>query len=314
MKNCRHIRRAVGLLALILWNHVSGFSQVDSSYIELHKNEFILKPYLYSNLLGLNLKETEQDKEVTYRSNNPTGIGIGLAHPKLPFGISIGWITGARSENKYVRTKSFDVLFNQYGRKYVLDIFYQQYKGLFSDSRNVLPIKIDCPDLSVFGTGIVGQYVFNGNKFSYQAAFDQNERQIKSAGSLLVGGALHFIRLTADSSFKFDGQKKKSAYQAGVNVGYSYSWVPQKRWLFNGSITLGANLVNNSIKSFFNRNLYVAPTALARATICYNHEKWHAGMAFVTNYIELRDKTNAMVNLNYGRIYFFYVRKFSIQR
>lgn len=91
--------------------------------------------------------------------------------------------------------------------------------------------------------GLLAFYVFNSKKFSYAAAYNLSNYQLKSAGSWLAGisGTLYdcdfdFSRLPQDvlDKTQIPFEFYRFEYNS-VNVlgGYSYNWVLNKHFLFN---------------------------------------------------------------------------------
>lgn len=91
--------------------------------------------------------------------------------------------------------------------------------------------------------GVAGLYFFNYSKFSYPAAYNLSNYQLKSAGSWIVGahGTFYYC------GFDFDklSEEVKEASSIPVNYytlnynsvnilgGYSYNWVMNRHFLFN---------------------------------------------------------------------------------
>jgi hypothetical protein len=152
--------------------------------------------------------------------------------------------------------------------------------------------------------------VFNGKRFSYQAAFNQNETQLKSAGSIIGGIELSHFRINSDSSFVFRKQNDFQSFQIGVNSGYAYNWVINKYWLFCGSINIGANISNKRVKTFFNQDIYVSPTLLLRISCFYNNENWSLGLSAVLKGTSFINKDKSELEFYSGRLGITYVQRF----
>ena len=111
----------------------------------------------------------------------------------------------------YGKTRRFDLSTHIYGRKMIFDLAMQWYKGYYlANPENIVagwqqgdpyPSR---EDIKVFTFGASGWYVFNHRKFSYRAAFTFNERQLKSAGSPVLGGGFSWYFVNADSSLVSD--------------------------------------------------------------------------------------------------------------
>lgn len=143
-------------------------------------------------------------------------------------------------------------------------------------------------------------YIFNHKRYSHQAAFNQTNRQIKSAGSPIAGLAYAHNRVSIDweklgeliepeyDSYEdteglFNWQKNDEISLIG---GYAYSWVFAKNWLAAGEVMGSVGyLVNNLGKSekpeiggkTLSRTKNIAFNGNARIALLYNNGPWFAG-------------------------------------
>lgn len=132
--------------------------------------------------------------------NNPPNIGLGFSMNNTIVNVSYGQGFNFMRDKEKGKTKALDLQIHNYGKKFTFDVFIQRYRGFYAEdeSGNVLALY---PDLKIRQYGAYGQYIFNNKKFSYRAAFNQNEKQLKSAGSFLIGGGVYFSKIESDSSF-----------------------------------------------------------------------------------------------------------------
>lgn len=157
-----------------------------------------------------------------------------------------------------------------------------------------------------------GQVVFNNKKFSYKAAFNQNERQLKSAGSFLLGGGVYFTKISSDSSFVHKTRNSLRNFQFGVSGGYAYTWAINKRWFASGSATVGANFGTERINDFGKQKIEIYPTFFPRIATGYNKEKWSLGLSYINNLIfsSFSESTNSNVGLSSGNFQIAYIWRF----
>lgn len=239
---------------------------------------------------------------------------LGISHSKIPFDISVGYSIGNALDRDYLKIKSTDFQLHWYKQKYVIDVFSQNYKGFYIEDSKLDFDQANIPNLSVSTTGIVGQYIFNANKFSYRAAFNQKEKQIKSAGSFLLGGGIYFFHLKSNDLSVLKNNKSLKIFQIGINVGYSYNWVINSNWLINSSLTLGANIESENSNT---RNIYdklsVNPASLIRLSCFYNSQNWSMGISGVINIVALTYTEDLERNLMFGRFNITYLRRFSFK-
>ena len=84
-----------------------------------------------------------------------------------------------------------------------------------------------------------GYYLFNGRHFSYAAAYDQSVIQLRSAGSLLVGGMYYYSHMNFSQPRNayfinaMNDMGRIKQWQGNIGVGYAYNFVPAKGWLIS---------------------------------------------------------------------------------
>ncbi len=264
---------------------------------------FLAKKFLFLT------QEFKDGKEKIYMPNNPFEIGLGLSVNNTVLSFGYGYGFDFLRDKKYGKTRSFDFQFHNYGRKYAFDIFFQKYKGFYMEEDKVDGF-ILCPDLRIDKYGLYGEYVFNGKKFSYRAAFDQTEKQLRSAGSLIVGGGVYYTDIKSDTSFIFNDKNKLKNFQFGVSAGYAYTWVASRRYYLSGSASVGVNFGNETIERIGKDKLEVYPSVIARISTGYNHTKWSVGFSYIQNFIFPSFSDDANIGLNSGHFQLTYIRRF----
>ncbi|WP_306349756.1 DUF4421 domain-containing protein [Flavobacterium sp. '19STA2R22 D10 B1'] len=276
----------------------SSFSQIDTTYIGKFKHEFSVEIYLAKKYTSL--RYDGKDITENYLPNTPINIGIGLSWKG--FGLSISHGFNFLRDTKRGKTRALDLQYHYYGRKLVLDFFGQNYKGLYLENGNEGKSLEIFPDVQLVQIGVFGQYVFNGNKFSYRAAFDQSERQLKSAGSLLVGGGVYYNRILIND----ETDTKRSSYQFGPNVGYAYNQVIRKDFYVSGSLSFGVNggVDENSSKL----NYY--PNVFGRFSTGYNAESWSVNFSYVDNRLYIMYIESDPVSMSTGKFQLIFVKRF----
>lgn len=282
-----------------------GFAQTDSTYIGFFEQPLSVRTYFMDKFTVLSHEQGSQGDETSYRSNAPFGIGFGFSYKNVSLSGAYGF--DFMRDRKRGKTRSFDFQYHHYGRKFVYDIFFQNYKGLYTepeDERYEL-----YPDIKLKQYGVYGQYVFNGHRFSYPAAFNQSEKQLKSAGSFLLGGAIYFNEARADSSLVFDGGRKLKNYQVGVNGGYAYTWVANKRIYVSLSLSVAANVGFENIDGRKNK-VKVYPSFFPRFSMGYNHDTWSIGTSVVNNRVYILYTAPSKMAFDAGAIQFSITKRF----
>lgn len=281
-------------------------AQIDTTYIKPFDNQVSLKTYLSTKFISM---EKEVDGKIkNFMPNNPMSLGLGISIKNTIIDLSYGQSLNFMKEDDKGRTKALDFQIHHYGRKFIIDLFIQKYHGFYTADDSNKNIKL-YPDLNIQQYGAFGQYVFNNKKFSYKAAFNQNERQLKSAGSFLLGGGVYFSKIDSDSSFVYKSKNSLRNFQFGVSGGYAYTWAIDKRWFASGSATVGANFGTERINDFGKRKIEISPTFFPRISVGYNKENWSLGLSYINNLIfsSFTDKNTDNIGLSSGNLQIGYI-------
>jgi hypothetical protein len=244
-----------------------GQSGTDTGYIATYTQKFTVQAHLASYSI-----ELEHDKK-TYQPNVPMnpGLGISIQNTIISIGSDFGSIP--LRDGRYGSTSVFDFQSHTYERRFILDLFFQRYKGFYYEDLTNKTVTL-FPALYVLQAGAELSYVFNGRKFSARAAFDQSELQLRSQGSFVVGGGAYYYKLSLPKELSdSNGLDAAKNFQMGVNVGYAYSWVINPRWLLSGMATIGMN-VGNELESLKKGNLRDYPAAFSRISSSYHRSDW----------------------------------------
>ncbi|MDR0829626.1 MAG: DUF4421 domain-containing protein [Prevotellaceae bacterium] len=273
-------------------------AQTDSvAYVEPYNQIFGVKAYTSRDFININ------NFEKSYKPNNPMKIGLGISIKSTILDLSYGLGIGSSINKEAGKTKSFDLQLHHYRKYLMFDLFFQQYKGFYSEEKGKIEL---FPDIAVRYFGFQGNYVPKGNKFSARAAFAQKEKQLKSAGSFIVGGGLYLEALQ-----NFTGGKFENNFQLGANVGYAYSWVIIKDLLLSAEITAGVQF-GNELKDWFKARLEMNPTNLIRASLAYSRKNWTLSIYAYNNTIFHFFPNNNMLNLNSGSMQIVYLYRFDL--
>ncbi len=229
-------------------------NNVDTNYIEIPKNPWRVVIYPKFNEVDLRMTSTLRSDHAllkdlgdaslswTMRINPPlaTYVGAWVGYRGLGIGYSIPLLRNAgrywtvsSTGTKYglifslrrfkTQDMRVDLQANAFGESYhAKDVEYQSYAPVW-----VRSVFID------------GYYVFNGRRYSQDAAYNQSVIQRRSAGSLLLG--LSWYQSSVDFSDKLNSDIIEAANQIGkikvqqanIGIGYGYNWVPARNWLFN---------------------------------------------------------------------------------
>lgn len=243
------------------------------------------------------LSYPEEAGKIAYRPNVPARLGIAGFYKWFGLGLSAGIPWLRPNTEKYGKTSVLDFRINAYGKFLTFETYFQQYIGLYvsyldNDERQVEII----PGMRITSVGMNGTYIYNYEKFSMRASFIQVERQLKSAGSLIILPSFTFYHMKSDSGIlpqQIDGSfpdfsddiLEGSFYSLGLSPGYAYTFVFFKYFYFTTAVNLGVawhSYTSKTYKSTEYDNEFSFPTAL-RAALGYNSDRWFIGASFVTN-------------------------------
>lgn len=293
---------------VILFPITPLLSQIDSSYIQSFDQDFSAR--FYFNEKNASFNQTIKNKQIDYKTNTPRSIGVGGAWKHLSFSFSKGF-DAFRNRNRG-KTENIEFQHHSYGKKIIYDIILQKHKGFYRNEQNPDGTYDIYPNMTLKMYGGAMQYVFNNKKFSPSAAFSLSERQIKSAGSILLGGSIYYSKINTDSIVFFDEIKTKQRnLQFGVTLGYAFSWAITKRWTATPSITLGAMMGNNYPKHFFNKKMKVYPSVNTRFALSYNAHDWSIGTVFLFNRVFLFNEKNKSLSMANEQLQLTFVKRFN---
>ncbi|MBC7920199.1 MAG: DUF4421 family protein [Ferruginibacter sp.] len=232
--------------------------QVDSDYVADFPEIASARVGVAQRYFNFNLKsKVDPGKKVFYAPNVRGTYGIGVYYRKLGLEFSVGLPAGDRENTLFGKTKSFDFQINSYGQKLGYDVSFQSYRGFyqknpreFDTQWSVIRGYPQRADLRALNAGLNVYYIFNQSRFSYQAAFNQTERQLRSAGSPLLLGSLFHSHLRSDSTlYPVSGATPQGiAFEDGsFNIlafapGYVHTFVLNKDFYVSPSLFWGLAL------------------------------------------------------------------------
>lgn len=279
-------------------------SPVDGDYITEHNNELAVRIYGSNKFTRLSYGEYRVKDKALYKPNDNYNLGVGFSYQWLNLNLGFKAPFINEDNEKRGRTKFIDLQAYGYARKFVVDLYAQSYEGYyFPVKRNdllAIPFTENLVrnDIQTRNLGFNVEYIFNNRKFSYRAAFLQNETQKKSAGSFILGGGIHYLNVRADSSILPQDIRypdylanpsfnRSSVGSITINGGYAYHLVLGKRFFAMASLMLGAGVNSMTLqdtKSDENMQAW-SPTfnGIVHAGMGYNSDRSFVGIYFTTN-------------------------------
>ncbi len=269
-------------------------AKIDSTYIDAFSQNTAAKFFLGNKFTSLTYQPSGQDP-IVYNPDAKLDLGIGLSWKGWGGSISYGIGLGEK------RTESFDWQYHHYNRHFMFDVYGQFYKGFsFENSDNEEVAYY--PDMKISKLDGLFLYGFNGNKYSFRAAFNQSEKQLRSAGSFLLGANVDYTKITLPEGVVSDRLKLKHNFFAGPAGGYTYTWVIKERYYISALAVVGFNLGIDDLKNEFD----VYPAVFPRLSAGYNAETWSISISGIFNnvYVSYANDENLSINTGTSRITF----------
>lgn len=297
----------------------------DSSlYIQQFSDRFYLKPILTVRNLDLKIQDRDGNSgHITYGPTTNTYLGLGLYMFKLSVELSLRLPVDDKDVERYGKTNAFDFQSNIYSKRWGADIAYQDYEGFYvKNPESLFPTwDKDGPfpqrsDLEAVNFQLNGFYIFNHNKFSYRSSFIQADKQLKSAGSFLLGATLGIFKFEADSALVpgdsdvlQEEQIKAGRFAIlGLLPGYTYNFVIKDFYL-NLSFSAGPANVWTKYKTDTDvaTDSKVRPIVGVRAAFGYNSQRFFCGFSMVSQSISYDvDKLDINGQTGNAKLFFGY--------
>ena len=295
------------LFFLFLSLHVSA--QIDTTYIRRYRYTTLIRPYAdlasFSFFVSPREEQGENDKRTSkYEPNTRAALGLGLSLDKISIAAGIRLPRSKKREEIYGRTRYTDLRLRLMRDRLVFEGVYNKFTGFadlnssaYSDDVTEEKPYLLRGDLSFKMWRAKMIYIFSWKKFSYRAAFNFTERQLKSAGSLLAVADFHYNKAESDSSFipfqneasfgEFGNLRKLKLTGAGIGVGGTYTLVKSK-FFINGTILAGPDLqwsrLSNENNSDERRDRRIAPFVDLRLAMGVNGDQYLLALTAVNNY------------------------------
>lgn len=287
----KYIRIFFTLIILQIMQYFPAFSQdkisIDKGYYITYPDKLMLRLYLSQKFAPFTIS-SENEEELNYKSNSKLSLGAGFTYKSLSLNLAFGF-GFLNPENGKGKTTGLDLQLHLYPKKWATDIVASSRKGYYLDPKDNNGLSFHNyyvrPDLkrNIFGLALLR--VPNSNKFSYRAAFNQNDWQTKSAGSFLYGGEAFYGIVQGDSVlvptlvnniYKQSGIDKINFFSIGPGVGYAYTLVIDENFFVTGSVVaiLEANFSNEHSNGSSMKKTSIIPGGIYKGALGYNSASW----------------------------------------
>ena len=275
---------------------------IRSHYIQTFPDFFYGKFLLSTRNLNLTLNQHgNDDVALKYKPNGNNYFGVGGYFFDLGFEASLRLPESFQDDKeRFGDTEIFDFQANIYGKKLGIDIAFQNYEGFYLDNAgdhfddwkkgDVHPLRQDIKASNVNG-GVY--YIFNHNKFSFRSAFNQADRQLKSAGSVILNANIAQFSIEADSILipaqaaaafgSSTGFQNGDFVTIGLFPGYAHNFVFGGGFYFNFSLSVGPAVLweDYQLDGDVLDDFQWKARGSVRAALGYNGDQFFAGASIV---------------------------------
>jgi len=272
----------------------------DSIYIGDYTNLLTTRLFLLYENASLLVNPTENvSSTINYRPNINVRIGLAGFWKWFGMGLSIDNPVYKTDQVAYGKTSTLDLRVNAFGREVAGELYMQNFKGFYilSPERLSGPHYL-IPDMQIFSFGLDAYWIYNSKRFSIRAAFIQNERQIKSAGSFVLMPSFIYYRVSSKQgiipqeiveSYHIPVTNLVTSarvYSLGLSPGYAYTLVFLKNFYLTAALFPGAAAQFASYSNDHNSysDIEINFQLTGRFAIGYNSEKWFLGGSFQTGF------------------------------
>lgn len=277
--------------------HAQSKSPHDTSYYTTYPNKLTTRIFISQKYVHFTFPASGNVQDIEYKANTKINMGIGITWHNFSANLFYGF-GFLNKDSAKGKSTGLDLQIHLYPRKWAIDLLIVSPKGFYIDPKGYgasnsnsyysrRDIKYNLIGLSVYR-------VPNKEKFSYRAAITQNEWQIKSAGSLLYGGEIHYGSIKGDSAlvpksiqsgFPQAGIKNINFISVGPGIGYAHTLVIDRHFFITVSLVgnLDVNLFSEEGTNGKHKKTSAGPTVVYKAATGYNSSNWNISANFTGN-------------------------------
>lgn len=272
----------------------------DTNYIIDYRYQLQVKAVGLTRQADFRLFNRNESHSIDFSTNNPFSFGLAIDYSWITLEYT-KTIKGLEFTNdKKGKSKAQDFRIGMTGRKFAGNLFYRNTRGFNLENVNDwVPDWFENHEKYPFAQGLETRilalsfyYTFNHKKYSNAAAIRQNARQIKSAGSPVIGFQTNIEgiysptpMLSSDSlAKKFLNISKVQYLKLGITGGYMHTFSIKKRFYIHGAIIQGllysvgkGNYHTYKVTDDINA---VGISLYFRLAAGYNSKKWYSGILF----------------------------------
>ncbi len=231
----------------------------DTNYVRLFPDRFIFTLSASYREYDIAFSQTIKQDTVglgapILKGSTSTSYGGAIDFDKISFSFGLGSkIVSDAYTKKYGKTdyKAFNLSFSAY--RFRVESNYRNLHGMYdTQGANYDTTNGEYwqnPSMNLRSLRIKTLFVFNKRRFSYNSSYYNTQRQLKSAGSLLIVNNIYGYRFTADTSFispasrpfygTYGNLNNFNVKGISIGPGVSFNLVIFKTLYFNTTLTSG---------------------------------------------------------------------------
>ncbi len=310
---------------------------IDTSYVKSYRHQLLIRTYAITKYNKWSFIDNSSGDQFNFEPNSNLNLGLGFNYKWVGLNAAFNFPIINNDDDKLGDTRFLDLQADFYGRRHLINIIYQDYKGYRITESNLILPQISVTDtffskrsdISTRAFGLNGFYNFNQDRFSFLSSFIQNEWQKRSAGSFFVGGYLSWLQMRSDSSFVpsslnnnfplFRNVNTTEFGNLGVSGGYAYTFVFFKNFFITLSAALGiggeiSKASADDQEDFFWREASINYSAFTKGAVGYNKDSFHIGLNFSSNFNTFHEQQLSRVIYQFGNVRFYFVKRFNIDK
>lgn len=308
-------------------------SEPDTNYVKSYRNKLLIALIGTRKYQHIDINNRDNSSQLTYKPNSPYSFGAGLSYNSLSVDLTLKLPFLTSSYRQKGETDIFRVRLGYNKPRIWFSTMVQIIKGFYLDNiREFDPEWFSHhdsyllrPDIFNFSWYTAAYYSFNHRNITYQSSLGWEQRQKKSAGTLLLGGSVFVNYLTADSSmlpsmyasdFNHDmALTEQLNLQYGINCGYVHTLCLTQSFYLTLGIYPGIHYqtAHQIIRGEGKKDISgdFGSVTEARAVIGYNSDKYYGGMTL--NEISILSfPQNTILTHGYAHLKLFVGRRFNL--
>ena len=268
----------------------------DTLFVQVPKQHRAIKGFMDFSGSSIQFKGSYEDDKFTIDLRSPFLVKQGFAFTWRSITLSLGF-------NLFNKPKNyFKIGLNSYGKKFAFELGFKTDKNfqgtqLFDDIRTAIPSE------SLKHTALTGDvyYIFNGNRFSYPAAFNQSRIQRESAGSIIAAASANYFKtrtLNKNADIPYEGSF--GGFTMGIGAGYGYNLV-LGNFLFHASVIPTLVILDSNTLTVDGQKTklsYQFPHFIftGNLSVVYNRNKFFAALRATFHNCNAGNSNNMVVN------------------